>query len=293
MTSFWNTTSAIRLETTSFCGFFTAHRKAENSIQRKVFKKLPAINRASTSHSASSGRSSSYRNLRLQARPHQYARLQLSGLWDTSPHLYVENAFSRLLDELYGHLPWYATARQRGDVDALIESITRFGKKAKEGWELSDLFSALSTQEAKIFYKMLVGTHVYTLENKTGCPPLLDFVSFSSINMKHTCCFSFASLPLLRALFDADTVSEILALEKKKWEKDHKMHTCTKQELLAMLQYRPHSPTQSQAIEKYFYFGTKATARDRIFGRDNASEIHVKRVLERLITFTKICYHQR
>lgn len=277
-TAFWNTTSAIHLQTKSFCGYLTAERNAVNSLQRKIFKKLPTASDApnSPSSSGSSKTSNLYRNPRLQPRPHQYARLQLSGLWDSIPHPYVENAFRRLLDELYDHLSWYVKDREKGTIDTLVDNIVRFGKKTKGEFEFSDLFSALSDAEAKVFYKMIMGTTTYTLENRTGSPPLLDFISFSPINMKHTCCFSFASLPLLRALFDKDTVSEILDLEKKKWEKDQRLHTCTKKELLALLQYRPKSPTQPAMIETYFFFGRKSGSRDRIFGEDKVSGIHVK-----------------
>lgn len=283
-TSFWQTASAIRLETASFCGNLNANREAENALQKKLFKNIPSVS-AGLPSTAVEGhkRLLSFHSHRAKSRPHQYARLQLAALWDKVPHPFVESTFCRLLTELYGHTPWFKKASASGEIDALLASVIRFGKSVEGQVTLHELFSALPPDHAELLYKMVKGTHTYTLENKSGYPPLLDFVSFSSGGVKHTCRFSFASLPLLRALFDEKTVGEILTLEKEKWEKDHKRHVCTKEELLSLLQYRPTSPTQPVALDTYFLFSRHSVAKEQISGSDAPTGIHAERRLPKKI----------
>ncbi len=275
--SFWHIATSVRQETAAFCGFLSANREAENALQRKLYKKLPspASAEAPPSQTMRTGKTSSkYSSHRVQAHPHQYARLELSALWKEDSHLFVEKAFKRLLHELYGHTNWFAEAEAKGEVDYLVDMMARFGKEEKEPFALHELFASLPQQQAELFYKMLKGTHTYSLEkNKTGYPPLLEFVSFSFGSVKQTCRFSFASLPLLRALFDEETVRDILALEKKKWEKDHRRHTCTKDELLVLLQHRHASLAQPDSLDTYFHFGNKAAASDHILASDKLTGI--------------------
>lgn len=152
--------------------------------------------------------------------------------------------------------------------------------KKKEDFAFHELLTALPPIQADLLCKMAQGTHTYSLESKKGYPPLLEFVSFSSGSIKHTCRFSFASLPLLHACFGEDITKQIMDLEKDKWEKDHKRHTCTKEELLALLQHRSTCPTQPNSLDAYFHFGKHAEAHDTTTAHDASTGIHAaKRVL--------------
>ncbi len=278
--SFWQTASAVRLEAASFCGSLTANRVAENALQKKIFQNIPSAGTGIPSpEDGGHKRIAVFKSHRVKSRPHQYARLQLAAIWDKEAHPFVESTFLRLLNELYGHTPWFRQANASGEIDALLTNVVRFGKSVEGKVTLHELFSALPPDHAKLLYKMVKGTHTYTLENKSGYPPLLDFVSFSSGSAKHTCRFPFASLPLLRALFDEKTALEILSLEKEKWEKDHKRHVCTKADLVSLLQYRPISPTQPADLDTYFLFSRQTVAGEQVSGKDTPTGIHTERRL--------------
>lgn len=280
--SFWQISSTVHLEMTSFSGYLSANRDAENRLQKKLYRKLPTILQTSSSQTEKPApkRSSVFNSHRLRCPPYQNARFQLAALWKEDSHPFVEGVFERLLQQLYGHTSWFKEAHARGDVDALLSSVIQFGKNVEGPILLHELFSSLPPAQAELLYKMVKGTHTYTIEKeKTGYPPLFDFISFSSSTPKETCRFCFAPLPLLRALFDEKTVHEILALEKEKWEEDHKQHTCTKEELLSLLQHRPTSPTQPAQLDTYFHFSRNSGKQQIITGRDEATGIHTERRL--------------
>lgn len=280
--SFWHTTTSIKQEASGFCGYLTANRKAENVLQRKLFKKLPTVDKTIFKKSpvSSSIRYSAYHNPRCKSRPHPFGHLQVGALWTAEADPFLEQVFLRLLDQLYGHTAWYSQAKEKGDLDALLANIMRIGKEKKGKFAIYEILTSLDPSQADLFYKMLKGTHTYSFEKKVGYPPLLHFVSFDSANKTKTCHFSFASLPLLQALFDPDTVHDILELEKKKWDEDHKNHTCTKEELVEFLQFRPKSFTQPSHLESYFDFTKRASPSYEISAHDTFSKIHAERHLE-------------
>lgn len=281
--SFWQISSTVRLETSGYCGYLSANRGAENSLQKKLFRKLPNLSQPPPTIVASSSakKASTFHSHRLRYPPHPSSRLELFALWQDESHPFVETTFYRLLHELYGHTTWFKHASGSGDVDGLIASLIRFRKAAEGTFLLHELFASLPQAQADLLYKMMKGTHTYSLEKpKSGYPPLFDFVSFSTGNIKQTCRFAFASLPLLRALFDEKTVNEIVSLEKEKWETDHRLHTCTKKELLAFLQHRPTSPTQPSMLDTYFHFSRHAPPSEKVFGQDPSTGIHTELLLK-------------
>jgi hypothetical protein len=142
-------------------------------------------------------------------------------------------ATARLLYNLYHHTCFWAQSNQKGLEYALLDAILQTSVHVEDLHSLSQLFPE-ETKMQPIFYKMLKGTGDYNLKLAHGYPPLSDFlvIDFQEKKAVHFC---YASCPVLQAIFPGEIVSQILSIEKKKWEKDYKRHTVTKEELQAIL----------------------------------------------------------
>ena len=81
-----------------------------------------------------------------------------------------------------------------------------------------------------IYYRILKGSGSYDLATHQGYPPLSDFFSLET-KERNSVYFSFASLPVLSALFGKQTAEEIMQKEEEKSIEAQTRKTLSKQEV--------------------------------------------------------------
>ncbi len=205
------------------------------------------------------------------------------GKWNLAPFLSTDpyNSFflgkltANLITELYSHAPFWKEAEK--EIPGLAEELVSEFSSKKEGLEtLSDLFPRSESLQ-KVFYKMLQGSGSYNLESKEGYPPFEDFFTFSAKDKTLTS-FPHASSAILKALFQDKVVETILSLEKDKWEKDHYLHSLTKEELRATCKENSLqvSGKRFQDIEPLLRFSHKTAALEKLTCKNDKLHVYLE-----------------
>ena len=109
------------------------------------------------------------------------------------------------------------------------------------------LVEIYSTCTNPIFYKLFKGT-------ATGYLPLEDYFTLSDDKKAKPLSFRKASAPVLTAVFGPEITAAIFEAEKKKWEKDHRKLSLTKEELIALINDKFMGKFDTSAIDKFFHF---------------------------------------
>ncbi|MDR2540152.1 MAG: hypothetical protein LBC45_06215 [Chlamydiales bacterium] len=101
----------------------------------------------------------------------------------------------------------------------------------------------------KSYYKLILGTNQYDIEQKKGIPPLSDFFM---IHKSGACCYlCSAHFFVLQAIFGEEFTHTIIAGEKKKWEDRGKTKLFNKQELQSLIKQYPEETALYETIKKY------------------------------------------
>ena len=205
------------------------------------------------------------------------------GKWNLAPFLSADpyNSFflgeltANLITELYSHAPFWKKAEK--DIPELARAlVSEFSDKKGEIQTLSDLFPRDEALQ-KVFYKMLQGSGSYNLETGEGYPPFEEFFTFSAKDKTLTS-FPHASPFILKALFQDKVVETILSLEKNKWEKDHHLHSLTKEELKSICLENPLrvGGKQFQEIEPLLRFSHKLAALEKITCKNDKTHVYLE-----------------
>jgi len=192
------------------------------------------------------------------------SRLNLTSLVsEESPQL--RQIALNLLRRLYQFTSLYQEMQE----EELLEQILSTLKERPSVETFADLL-----HDRPDLYKFVKGTHKYHLSTSEGYPPLGDFFSLDLKEREAPIHFTFASRPVLLALFDDDRlVGEIWAKEKEKWEEKEKQSPLTKAELEAFLTQRGMSPAEYFPL---LYFNTSRKKGEGHLFKDDKSRIQVK-----------------
>jgi hypothetical protein len=178
---------------------------------------------------------------------------------------------AKLLQTLYGHTSFWQEAEKKIPHFS-YRMIASFLEK-KNATVLSELFPS-DDQLQPLFYKMLQGSGFYDLKNRKGYPPLKDFCAFIRENPSLTN-FPLAHVLIINTLFPQELTEEILSLEKTKWEKDHKTHSVTKEELIQICSMHTVAlqGKSFEQIEPFLQFTNQKNKHKKLIYKDQKTQI--------------------
>jgi hypothetical protein len=256
-------------------GFRKTERVVRNRFAKRSYARIKT--EQTKSHSSLPKAASPFYSRRTPLPPAENSKLNLTPLLSckTEPkrHPLYEIAAS-LIKELY-QVPLFS--RQKAPEGIEYTLLDAWIKQARNVKELES-FSALYPEAAdlkKLHYKVLKGTNQYDPATHVGIPPLSDFFSLEK-EKSPAIHFTFASLPLLKALFQEDLAIEILKEEKKKWEKTGTISSLTKEELNALFINDTKCNTLLTSLEPYINYTSQITSRKAITGKDPRTGITVR-----------------
>ena len=266
---FWKETISSSQVLQASKGFFKAKRMAQNKAEQKRFHRWKESNSSLVSSLTKKGSSSirkkGYASHRSKMPPIEQGRLHITPLWELEYKPLFQPLLERLLIDLYGHASWFDQAKIIRLIEALALADKEFNPVSFAETLDKDLYA--------IWYSMIRGTQVYDTEKKKGYPPLRDYIDFSSVAVKHTCHFPFASLPLLRAIFGKEITLKIEEIERAKWEENHRHRFCLKKELLPYLHINKQSSQLVGLVETFLYFSQSIGKRSFEQGKDEKSQL--------------------
>ncbi len=150
----------------------------------------------------------------------------------------------------------------------LLDEMLKKAKRLGTVGDLAELFPEDPSLK-NTYYRMLVGTNQF--DEKQGIAPLREFLSIQ--NTDKAVCISFASVPVLKALFGPDIASLILKVEQEQSATLNKYYYFNKQDLEAALVKTP----ALTALGPYLDYSKQFTPRKQWGGRDTITGIGVVR----------------
>ncbi|MBX9922822.1 MAG: hypothetical protein K2Y01_01810 [Rhabdochlamydiaceae bacterium] len=177
----------------------------------------------------------------------------------------------KLFQSLYGHASFWKEAEKQ--IPHFSHRIIASFLEKKDAIVISDLFPK-DPQLQPIFYKMLQGSGFYNLAQHKGYPPLKDFCCFLEKNPALTS-FPHAHILIINTLFTQELSQEIISLEHAKWEKDHKVHSLTKEELKKIFSMYSLSlrGRQFEQIEPFLQFAKQKDKQKKLIYKDQKTQI--------------------
>jgi hypothetical protein len=154
----------------------------------------------------------------------------------------------------------------------LLDAMLQKARHQSNVHELVELFPDDPSLK-KLYYQMLKGTNQFS--EAKGIPPLGEFLAIQKSDK--AVCISFASIPLLKALFGEDISSLILKVEQEKWSESGKYYYFNKQNLEMALVQTTSKASLLTALDTYFNYSKQFTQRELIGGRDKITGIAVTR----------------
>lgn len=185
--------------------------------------------------------------------------------------LILEELTQKLFQTLYGHAAFWKEAEKQ--IPHFSHRMISSFLEKKDALLLSDLFPE-DLELRPIFYKMLQGSGFYDLTKEKGYPPLRDFCTLIANNTTLTN-FPTANILIIKTLFSEEIVQNILSLEKIKWEKDHKVHSLTKEELKQVCTQHAlalHAKRFEQ-IELFLQFSHQKDNQKKLIYKDQKTQI--------------------
>ena len=226
-------------EKSSYCSYLEGKQKLHDKWERyqyQSYKKNKPPEKKNAQQKTITPKETTYTSHRVRKNLPKLAK------WNIAPMLLsevpcdaLETRGAILLEELYGHAPFWLKAKL--ETPDLAETLIASFKSKKLGKEdltnLSDLFPQEPLLQ-NVFYKMLKGTSLYDLEKKKGYPPLSEFFTLD-VEEKKTLSFPYASFPAIKAFFGEDVAEEIVLLEKETSQtKGVTYYAASKDELIAI-----------------------------------------------------------
>ncbi|HSX04501.1 MAG TPA: hypothetical protein VLG76_07210 [Rhabdochlamydiaceae bacterium] len=265
--------ASCKSEEKNYTGFMRAHRTLQTNLEKKQFAAFKGkLTRMSHNKKSKINPNAAYSNPRNKITLHPLSKLNILPLVATGPFPHSAEYYeiaAEMIRLLYQHTLVYQPNLEYKILDLLIEE----GKK-EENISFEALTSRLLKKD-KSLYKIFKGTKKYQLFTKKGYPPLSDFLSAEINKSKKPINFHYATTPILLALFGDKVTAVIEKTEKEKWEKDHKQHTLTAQELEAIL-VKEQSTGKPPKVEFFVDFTQKTEANPHVTIIDPASGIVLK-----------------
>lgn len=265
---FWKEALSTSFSLKAVKGMYEAKRIARNQLEQKNFASFKEPHQTPQKEKKKGVRTATFQSHRLSNPPIEQGRFGIAALQENENLSHLKPIVQRLFVELYGHTDWF-------DPTVCMRLIDKFASCQGE-FDDQSFAKDLAGEEYRIWYLMCKGTQTYDVENKIGYPPLTDFIDFKPRPLKQTCHFPFASLPLLKALLGRDLAAEILKIEKKKWEKDHRRRFCLKKELLTLVATKSH-PELVQIVETYCDFHQSVGKKSFVVGQEENSGIVIRK----------------
>lgn len=245
--------NSLFLETEERCsrGYVRSHIMLQNRYEKYKYKlfhqaSIRRVTKGDQQEELKQAIHPTFRSHRKEKNPPHIAKFNLAPLLESQegqPKSLAYQTAAQFLERLYGHTFFWQEAQKKDSrlSHALLDAMLTSSYSGEDVSSVAEMFPQDADLQ-KIFYKMLKGTKNYHLKEKQGYPPLEDFFRID-YQEKSAIFFSYAPYPLLCALFQEKVANEILSMEKKKWEKDQKLHTVTQNELETLL------GTQTQALK--------------------------------------------
>jgi hypothetical protein len=268
---FWKEAMSSSFSLRAVKGVYVAEREARNILEKRQFSKLKKTESpAAPNKERKKGlRTSVFQSHRFENPPIEQGRFAILSIRGLEQQTMMKPIVQKLLFELYGHMKWYDQKLSMCILEKLAITSGDFDQKA--------FIQTLSEEEYALWYLMSKGTQTYDVSDKKGYPPLEDFLDFQTKPLKHTCHFPFASYPLLKAMFGGELTEEIIGIEKKKWQEDHRRRFCLKKELLALAKTKWQSAETLELIETYCFFQQSVGKRSHVQGEEKNSGIIVRK----------------
>lgn len=262
-------------EKTFFIGYMKGLRRTRNMWQQKIFSDAKKFVSSPTQGTLVKKEKplKNFDSHRKQRTPSHYSKLNISHLFTEQPPSTVlhQTALS-LMKQLYGDKPFIKKSGIENFEQQILAKMIKLGKKTPLVSSLKDL--SPSEEPLKlIYYRMLKGSGDYDLEKKQGYPPLSDFFSLEE-NERKPIYFSFASYPLLSALFGKDIAEEIVKKEEEKSLKALARRTLTKQEVEEMLIRKMGPKGNSLEIVDLLSFSKKNIKLEKLTYKDPISGVY-------------------
>jgi hypothetical protein len=270
---FWKEAISSSFSFRAVKGVYEAARTARNSLEKKQFAHFKNANVEPNNDKGKQKKkglkTSIFYSHRLENPPIEQGRFGIMSIRELEQQPILKPILQKFLFELYGHTEWFDQKILQKIIDKFASSSGDFDKQS--------FINQLNDAEYKVWYLMSKGTQNYDLVAKKGYPPLEDYIDFKPRSIKHTCHFPFASFPLIKAMFGEEIAREILNIEKKKWNEDHRRRFCLKKELLVLAQTRRQSAELTKLIESYCYFNQSIGKRSFVQGEEKNSGIVIRR----------------
>ncbi len=258
-------------EMTSFSGRLKGMQKTRNMLEKKKFEeKTRSINKKKTETLPLKKPSvKTFSSHREKDHFPTEAKFNLAPLLSSkeknSPSYKTACA---LIKALYGHTSFFCSSSIPHLENVLIEAMMQ---SSKDPAALSDLYPTDPLLRS-LYYKMLLGSGGYDPKTKQGYPALHDYfvIDFAKQKEIH---FAFAAKPLLQCVLGNDLAEEIISLEKKKFDKEDKIKTVTKEELQSLLLTQGKQPALWNTVEMLCDFYTKKSHLDRLTYQDPLSKV--------------------
>jgi hypothetical protein len=272
--TFLREVKSFSLIETSLDGYNRTQRGVSNAIARNAYRKIkadPAKKNASDKTKVASGE---YHSKRCLFPPVENSKLNLRSLikqqQDCKRHPLYE-PLAKLMRLLYQKSVF---EKEKSSEKLEYRLIDEMVKKARKLVELKSFAEICPDDPAlrKIYYKMLKGTNQYS--RSEGIPPLSHFLSLSKAEKEVS--LSFASPPILDALFGQEISSTILEVEREKWEQSNKYYFFSKEDLEALLLKSPTKAPFLALLEPHLDYSKQPAPRNQIAGRDKITGIAVE-----------------
>jgi hypothetical protein len=271
------------LSETCLDGFNSAHRDLLNKASLMRYKKIksapketPSPKRSFSGQGKKKTAGEAY-SKRVFDPPLETSKLNLSSFFerrnDLAQHSLYEIA-AGLLRHLYGET-LFKKCKREGVEYELLEALYNACQKKEKFETLLDLYPD-SPELKELFYKMLKGTNYYALDKQQGIPPLGDFVT---LGKGASIYFTFASKPLVKALFGEKTALKILSEERKKGEAVGKKSSLTQEELSTLLSSDPAGSALMLELGQQLNFSQKFVRRNVLCYKNDKNDLRVRRVI--------------
>lgn len=218
---------AAVLERLHFNASMKIQNTLSNSVQESEYDSYKGVSRNSKEHHPKKEEKPQvYYSPRKRFNPYKESKLNLRSI-SSDPK--AEKVALALFQNLYEY--WTPYNEKLGK--QLFDQMGKILKEHPKIETFEELLPYITIEQERI-YKLIKGTHKYTLGTTEGYPALGTFFTLDS-KMGKPINFSLASKPLLVALFKESIAHQICEAEREKWEPEHKHTPLSQSELEQIL----------------------------------------------------------
>ena len=259
-------------------GYHRTDRVVSNALVKRAYRKIKTAPLVKKENKTGPKKAVEYQSYRLLFPPLDNSKVNLAPLFEYEGEIRLHPLYQSLatfLRLLYQEQLFSKESSSQKIEYRLLDALLNKGRALKGDVELTDLMpDDLKLQP--LYYKMLKGTNQYDQEK--GFPPLEDY--FCVREGKVPISFSFASPPLLEALFGKSVKEKILLEEYNKWASAEKYVYFSKEELQSLISQDPLRASSFSTIETYLDYSKQFTPRTDLGGKDNGTGIVIRKKID-------------